>query len=823
MTSPASVTTVCLLAGALLAGLAPAARAEADARPSLSVFPADFTLRGKAARQQLIVTAIREGRVVDVTRGAEFRSETPAVVQVSAEGVATPVGSGMGTVLVTVGGQQARATVRVIDGERYLPVTLEQDVIPVLTRAGCNAGACHGKARGQNGFQLSLLGFDPDFDFAALVQEGRGRRLFPAAPEHSLLLRKPTGQTSHGGGKRLQVGDAHYEVLRRWIAAGTPRKPADAPVLERISIEPAERLLANHAEQQLAVTAHYSDGSTCDVTHLATFQSNDSTIAAVSPDGRIKAGALPGEAAVMARFKEKFAVCNVIIPLPGSVPAGVYARLPRANFIDEHVWNKLQRLGLTPSERASDATFLRRAYLDAIGRLPTPAEVREFLSDPAPDKRVRLVDRLLERPEYADYWANKWADLLRPNPYRVGIKAVFNLDAWLRDAFRQNKPYNQFVREILTAQGSTFRDGPVTVFRDRREPEEITTMVSQLFLGIRLECAKCHHHPFEVWGQDDFYSFAAYFAGINRKGTGISPPISGSEEIFYPGPRREVKHPATGQVMSPRPLFGKAAAPDAEGDLRRVLADWIVSDDNPYFARVIVNRVWADLMGRGLVEPVDDLRATNPPSNGPLLDALAADFRKQGYDLKKLLRTIMTSEVYGLSSVPNERNAADTRNYSRHYRQRLRAEVLLDAISDITQVPETFAAMPPGSRAMELWTVRSQSVFLDSFGRPDPNQDPPCERTGDTSVVQALHLMNSPNLHRKVTSDQGRAAELAASSKSPAEIVDELYALVYSRFPSDEERRTCLRLFEGNGTSRRQVIEDLMWALINTPEFVFKD
>lgn len=582
-------------------------------------------------------------------------------------------------------------------------------------------------------------------------------------------------------------------------------------------------MLTNLAEQQLIVTAHYSDGSTRDVTHLTTFQSNESAIAAVGSSGLVKAGALPGEAALMARFMEKFAVCNVVIPLAGSVPADVYAALPHGNFIDGHIWTKLQSLGITPSAAVDDGTFQRRAYLDVIGRLPTPDETRAFLADPAADKRGRLVERLLERPEYADFWANKWADLLRPNPYRVGIKATYNLDAWLRDNFRRNVAYDEFVRELLTAQGSTFRNGAAVLFRDRRDPDEVTTMVSQLFLGIRLDCARCHHHPFEVWSQDDFYSLAAYFARVGRKGQGISPPISGGEEIIFKAERGEVKHPVTGKVMTPRPLFGKATAIETDTDPRRAFADWVVSPENPYFARVIVNRVWADLMGRGIVEPVDDLRATNPPSNAPLLDALADDFRKQGHDLKKLIRTIMTSHAYGLSALPKDRNSADTRNYSRHYRQRLRAETLLDAVTDITEVPETFTALPPRGRAMELWTVRTQSVFLDSFGRPDSNQDPPCERTSDTTVVQVLQLMNSPNLHRKVTADAGRAARLAASTKTPREIVDELYLLAYSRLPTEDERTICLRVFAEKDATRRQAAEDLMWALINTPEFVFKN
>ena len=375
-------------------------------------------------------------------------------------------------------------------------------------------------------------------------------------------------------------------------------------------------------------------------------------------------------------------------------------------------------------------------------------------------------------------------------------------------------PYDRFVEAIVTARGSTFEQGPATIFRDRREPEEIAPMISQLFLGIRLECAKCHHHPFESWDHAQFYEFAAYFARVGRKGTGLSPPISGSEEIVYTAKSGSVKHPLTGKVLAPRALFGSApVSDDPDSDPREALARWIIAPENPYFARVIVNRVWAEIMGRGIVDPVDDLRATNPPSNGPLLDALADDFRRHGYDLKHLIRTILSSSVYALSSEPNDRNVADTRNFSRHYRQRLRAEVLLDAISDVTGVPDTFAAAPPGSRASAIWTHRVPSLFLDTFGRPDPNQDPPCERTSDTSVVQALHLMNSPELHKKVTSDAGRAARLASGKESPRAIVEELYLLAYTRFPTEEESAVGMSLFEGPKADRRLAVEDLLLGI----------
>ncbi len=702
-------------------------------------------------------------------------------------------------------------------------VTFERDVVPILTRAGCNAGACHGKARGQNGFQLSLLGFDPDSDHAAIASEARGRRVFPAAPDRSLLLIKATAAVPHGGGRKLDPDSPAYRDLLGWIADGMPRTPPGAPTLVKLAVEPAERTLGPGESIVLRVTATDSDGSTRDVTHLAAFQSTDPTLVSADPSGRVKAGPIPGEATVSARFLGRFAGCDLLIPMPGAVPAGSYSALPRKNFVDGLVWAKLEKLGIVPSAGADDATFHRRASLDAVGRLPTPEETRAFLTDPDPLRRDRLVDRLLARPEYADHWATKWADLLRPNPYRVGIKAVLNLDAWLRDAFRRNLPYDRFVREIVTARGSNYRDGAAVVFRDRREPEEAATIVSQVFLGIRLECARCHHHPFESWGQEQFYEFAAYFARVGHKGAALFPPIAAGEETVFVKKSGTVKHPLTGKVLPPKPLFGTAPpTDDPESDPREALASWMTSPANPYFARVIVNRTWAELMGRGIVEPVDDLRATNPPVNGPLLDALADDFVAHGYDLKHLIRTIMTSAVYGLSSQPGGRNVADTRNFSRHYRQRPRAEVILDAIVDITGVPESFDAAPPGTRAAANWTVRTTSLFLDTFGRPDPNQDPPCERTPDTSVVQALHLMNAPGVNRKITSDDGRAARLAASDRPSAEVVEELYLRAYGRPPDDDERDDAASLFDRPG-GRRRAVEDLMWALINSPEFVFED
>jgi len=440
-----------------------------------------------------------------------------------------------------------------------------------------------------------------------------------------------------------------------------------------------------------------------------------------------------------------------------------------------------------------------------------------------------LVDDLLSRPEYAEHWANKWADLLRPNPYRVGIKATLNYDAWIRNSFRTNQPYDQFVRELVAARGSTFRNGNVTLFRDRRSPDELTTIVSQLFLGIRLECAKCHHHPFEVYGQEDFYSFAAYFAEVGRKGTGVSPPISGSEEFIFSTDKGEVRHPLTNEVLSPKPLYGEAPEIPEGSDPREALAQWITSVDNPYFSQTMANRIWTDLMTIGLVNPVDDLRATNPASNPELLKHLGDYLAQNEFDLKKLIRHIVLSKSYSLSSQPTEKNQVDTRYFSRHFRERLRAEVLLDSVIQITKVPESFSAMAPGTRAKELWTHRIGSLFLDAYGRPDPNQDPPCERMSSPTVVQTLHLMNSENLFKKVTSKDGWAAELSKSELPPEEIVQQLYLGIYSRYPNEKELDIGVKLYDNVKAEddplklRQQNTEDLMWALMNTPEFVFKD
>src|SRR6056297_507703 len=699
------------------------------------------------------------------------------------------------------------------------PISFELDIQPILSAQGCNAGACHGKQRGQNGFQLSLLGFDSDSDYDALVHQACGRRVRLTSPQHSLLVQKATAELPHGGGQKIKPDSPAYQTLVRWIRQGVPRRIEDEPVVQSISLADSKFALTPGGQATLAVTAHYSDGSTRDVTALTSFLSNDAAIADVDSLGQITAGEITGQTAVMARYMNLIQVADVTIPRTEAVPPNYYADLPRANFVDDSVYDQLEQLQIRISDPIDDATYLRRVYTDVIGRIPTSEQAREFLDSDEPTKRERLVDELLRRPEYIDHWANQWADLLRPNPYRVGIKAVLNYDNWIRQQFREDVSYDVFVRRLVTASGSTWRNGAATLYRDRRSPDEIATLVSQLFLGVRLECAKCHHHPFEKWSQRNFYEFAAFFARVDRKGTGLSPPISGGEEIVFAADKGEVRHPVTDEVLPPRPLFGDLPATEHDADPRQQLAAWMTSPENPYFAQVQVNRLWAALMGRGLVDPVDDLRSTNPPTNPDLLDALAESFRASGYSLKQLLKTIASSQVYGLRSLPNDTNVSDRLNYSRHYRHRLRAEVLLDAVADVTETEPTWAGMPDGARANQVWTHRVNSLFLDTFGRPNENQDPPCERTSDATVTQALHLMNAPQIDDWINSDDGRVARLAKSDRDPEAIAEELYLVVYSRRPQPSEREYVTRLLADAKDDRRGVLADLVWAMLNTPEF----
>ena len=806
------------------AAVAPEIRIDPTEIASLAVDPREIRLRVGERAQFLVTARLKDGFEIDATASAKLASPSPASAESPAPGVVRGLEPGTETLTLGLGELRVEVPVQIIAASTDASPSFLRDVLPVLSKAGCNAGACHAKPDGQNGFHLSVFSYDPKSDYREIVNEARGRRVFPSAPDESLLLLKPTLAIPHEGGERFEKGSDAYRALAQWIRTGMSYQAPNEPALERIEVLPRQRRYRKGAMQRLVVHAYYADGSMRDVTALATFDSNDKEIATATEEGFVTIGRTNGQGVVVARFMGLVGASEITVPADRLLPAEQYAALPVRNFIDQLAYDRFKELGLFPSDGCTDAEFLRRATLDTLGILPRADQARAFLDDTDPEKRDKLIERLLSDPAFGDYWANRWADLLRPNPDRVGVKSVYVLDQWLRESFRENKPYDQFVREIVLAEGNNHRDGPAVVYRDRREPAELTTMFSQLFLGVRLDCAKCHHHPNEKWGQDDFYQMAAFFGPVKQKGAGISPPISGGNETFYfASSKGSVKHPVTGEVMDPKPPDGPPAQTSDTSDPRRALADWMTQPGNPFFARAIANRVWASFFGKGIVDPVDDFRLSNPASHPALLVALAEELVRHEFDLKSLMRTILRSHLYQLSATPNELNRSDTRNFSRAYRRRLPAEVMADAVADVTGVPNTYEGLPPGSRAMQAWTYKIDSRTMDAFGRPNASSDCPCERDAKPSIVQALHLMNSRSLHAKLTStDPGsRVQRLATSDASPADIVRDLYLACYTRKPSDDELQIATAAFSREGATRRSATEDIFWALLNSAEFVF--
>src|SRR5262245_25330476 len=670
----------------------------------------------------------------------------------------------------------------------------ENDILPILARYGCNSSGCHGKAEGQGGFKLSVFASDPEADYAALTKEGRGRRVFPAKPEESLILRKSTGRTAHGGGTKLPFGGEDYRTLRDWIAAGMPLGSRDAPRVVSLLVEPAERVMNQKADQQLRVIARYSDGVEKDVTRHARFQSNAEAVASVSASGVVTTSDAPGEAAVMAAYLGEVGLFRVMVSRPGEP---VQNALPQFNFIDKLVDAKLAKLNVAPSGICDDAEFLRRVFLDLTGKLPTPDEARKFLADTAKDKRAKLAEVLLDRPEFADLWALRWADLLRVDRQPLGHQRAHLYYKWVRESIAANKPFDQFARELVTAEGPPNEVGPVNFFKVVTKPGEMAGAVSQVFLGVRIACAECHHHPFDRWTQSDYYGMTAFFA---------------------PG---ATTHPRTRKEVFAHALGTDMPAANPTGDRRLVLVDWMTRPENPYFARNLSNRVWAWLLGRGLVEPVDDVRVTNPPPNPELLAALAKFVAENRYDVRKLIVLITSSRVYQTSATPNAKNEKDERNFSRAYFKRPDAEVLLDAVCQALGVPEKFQGSPGVTRAVQLWDSKARSDFLKLFGRPSRVSACECERTREPSVSQVLNLLNSPDIQAKLTHEAGTVAKLVREQKDDAKLVDELYLTFFARTPTADERDTGVKHLKKYANNRRAAAEDLAWALLNSTEFLF--
>lgn len=812
--------TVGLGAWALLIGLATAApgddgrRALLGTPKTVTIEPGDALLAGRRATRQLIVTGVyADGSRRDLTRVLEWVSLDPAVATVSPHGRVVPKGNGKATVVARLGSIEARTTVEVRGTDRPTPVSFRNDVIPAFSQASCNMGACHGTPTGKGGFKLSLRGYLPDQDFTVLSREAGGRRINPLAADTSLILTKPLGEVPHEGGLRLYRNTKSYEFLRDWIAEGAKDDPA-APAAVALEVLPGARVLNAPAKsQQVVALVRYADGSTRDVTPLCYYNASNPEVADVDADGHV-VFKQRGEVAVIAHYLNL--VANVRLTHLVEVPGFRVAEVPTDNVVDRAVFAKLNRMRIAPSEVCTDAEFVRRVYLDACGILPTPAEVERFLAEESTGKRAALVDRLLARPEFLDYWTLKFADVLRANGRLIQPKGTYVFTRWIRTRLEQNTPMDRFVRELLTADGSAYKNPAANYYRICRDPESSVETTAQLFLGVRIQCAKCHNHPFERWTQDDYYGFAAFFSRVRQK----KGPLP-DDEVIYAAADGEVRQPRTGRVMKPKALGGPVLDEAAGPERRARLAAWLTGPENPFFAKSLVNRVWFHLTGRGVVEPVDDFRDSNPASNEELLDGLTAEFVKGGFDLKALARTILTSRTYQLSARTNELNADDNLYFSHAYTKLLPAEVLLDAISTVTGTVTTFEGLPAGARATQIPDGKLENPFLKTFGRPARELACECERESDSNLSQALQLIGGATVNGKLHDEHGRMARLSAGKTAPEAVTRELYMVALSREPDASELSASVKHLTGT-PDRRQAVEDLGWVLINSKEFLFR-
>lgn len=712
--------------------------------------------------------------------------------------------------------------------ETSKPLNFVNDIAPILTKADCNTGGCHAKAiTGQRGFRLSLLGFEPEDDYEHIVKEGRGRRVFPQAPDQSLLLLKAANIVPHGGGKKLDPQSEGYQTLVRWIGEGMPYSSENDATLTAIEVEPKKLAMKVNTTQALKVVARYSDGSTRDVTAMSLFEANDRSMAEADATGLVKTFDLPGNVAVMVRYSGKVSTFSISIPLG----APVDALPPSKNFIDDLVFANLKEIGVPPSPVIDDATFLRRVTLDIAGRLPTIAETEAFLASTDPKKRDLAINQLLTTPDYADYFANKWTALLKnKREDAADITANFAFHAWMRDSLLANLPYDALVRQILGATGTIVSNPPVAWYKRVKEPNLQQEDVAQLFLGVRMQCAQCHHHPFERWSQRDYHALTAFFTQVGRKPTAIA----GEDLIFHKRGVALVENKKTMEKVMPAALGQTPPKILPDEDPRLLLADWMGESSNPFFAKALVNRYWKHFFKRGLVEPEDDIRDTNPATNPELLDALAKHFIESEFDLKAVIRVITQSQTYQLSAMPNEHNAVDRQNFSHFYPKRLQAEVLLDSIDMLTGAKTDFADLPPGTRAISLPdnSYNRAAPFLKVFGRPEGASVCECERVQSSSLAQSLHLMNSAEVKGKLAFAGGRADRLSKSEAPVAETIREIYLAAFNREPSGEE----LSISEDHivkerldaagkpiapAVAKKLAYEDLLWAILSTKEFLY--
>jgi hypothetical protein len=788
----------------------------------LRVEPASLTLTGPRDVRQLVVTgSYPNNQVRDLTAVVQVKAEPAGVVEVGDGLFVRGKKDGTATLTVTAGGRSARVGVTVAKMSDPAPVSFRHDVVAVLNVGGCNAGACHGTPSGKNGFKLSLRGSDPPADYLQLTRDQFGRRTFAHDPLASLVMLKALGRVPHEGGARLSPNSVPGELLTAWLAEGLRDDLATLPAVKGITILPGTRVqLAPAKWQQLAVVAAYADGKSRDVTRLTNFSSSDPSVAEIGMTGLVEFKR-PGEVAVLCRYLEEL----VSVRLTYLEPRADYAwpgTVTPANFIDEAVFAKLKQMTILPSEVCTDAEFVRRAYLDACGRLPTMAEAKAFLADTSATRREKLIDHVTTLPEFADFWALKWADVLRSSRKTIQLKGSVAFQRWLRDKIARNVRFDEVVKELLTATGNTFANPPANYYRVAKDPQSLAEATAQLFLGVRMQCAKCHNHPFERWTQDDYYGMAAWFARVRQKPELVNgKPDPKAAETVVVARDGEVTQPRTGKVMKPHYPGGADADVATGRDRREVFADWLTKPGNPFFARSVANRVWFHLTGKGIVDPVDDFRESNPASNDELLDALAADFEKSGYDLRHLVRTVMRSRTYQLSAVPNETNKDDAKYFSHATAKLLTAEQLLDALCDVTGVPEKFAGLPAGTRAVQLPDGEVNHPFLKAFGQPARELACECERESDGNLGQALQLINGPTVNEKVRNPNNRLGPLFAAKKSDADILTELYYAAMSRPPFPDETAVALAHVE-KAKDKRKAWEDVLWAVLNTREFLFR-
>ena len=781
---------------------------------SLQVLPGEVRLHGPRAVQQLVLTANLDSPVVhDVTASAEYQSDNPAVAVVE-KGVVHAKGNGETMLHASAGGQKVSFKVVVAGFEKPSPVAFHTEVLAALTKSGCNMGACHGSPSGKGGFRLSLRGYDPPLDLVTLRGEYFNRRSNVLSPDNSLLLQKPLMEVAHGGGRRLGYGDPSHLVLKQWIAEGMKVEAQDAPQLVSIEVFPKPRVLRDGADlQQLHVNGHFSDGSVRDITALTAFDTSDESIARITPSGVVTREGR-GEATILARYLEKMSTTQITFLTER--PDFQWPTPPEDTRIDQLVFGKLKQLQIQPSDLCSDSDFLRRATLDLTGRLPTLEETQQFHADNSPAKRSALVDRLLASDDHARFWSLKWSDLLRVNSKRLTRSGVHKFRRWLFDIVKNDVPLNQFARELLTATGSTQQNAPAAYWKASRDEIDATETTAQLFLGIRIQCAKCHNHPFEKWTQDDYYGTAAAFNRVGRKETGLP-----DDEMIFVKAGGEVTQPRTGRTMKVRLLLSGDVDVPADQDRRAVFADWLVGNSNPFFAKSLANRIWGHVVGKGIVDPVDDFRDSNPPSNPELLDYLASELISSNFSARHLIRTIMNSRVYQLSSQRNRYNADDETYFSHASTRMLTAEQLLDAICSVTGQPEEFPGMPGGTKAIDLVDPPEGHKFLQVFGQPQRELPCECERSTDSNLSQALQLINGPTVHNKLRADAGNIHRWIKEGKSDGDIVNLLYSLALSR-PATQQEIEIAAAHVKASEDRTRALEDVAWAVINSKEFLFQ-